>query len=106
MSSTQFTAKAEGSFTPITIEKERVGGLSYPKEDVLLSLQDRKTRRERLVRATRAGNLEKIKFRILFEDRLGLKEVYTTIWATTEVNIILKHGVSIPIHRIHTVKIA
>ena len=106
MSSTQFTAKAEGSFAPLFIEKESVGSLSFPTQDVLHTLQDKKTRRERLLRATRAGNLEKIKFRILFEDAYGLKEVYTTIWATTEVNIVLKHGIFIPIHRIHSVKIA
>jgi len=53
MSYSQFTAEAESSFTPLIIEKENVGDLSFPKEDVLISLQDRKTRRERLIRATR-----------------------------------------------------
>jgi uncharacterized protein (UPF0248 family) len=33
-------------------------------------------------------------------DAEGLKQVETTIWATGEKNIVLKHGMTIPIHRI------
>ena len=40
-----------------------------------------------------------------FEDSEGLKQVETTIWATTDKRIILKGGVVIPIIRIHEVKI-
>ncbi len=100
------TARAEESFTPKTIEKELIAELKFPKTDVLFSSHEKEKHKQDLVRATRAGNLEKIKFKIIFEDGDGLKQVYTTIWATTEVNILLKRGVPIPIHRIHSVKIS
>jgi hypothetical protein len=106
MDASNITSRAEESFSPKTIEKELVADLKFPKGDVLFTAQEKEKRNQDLVRATRAGNLEKIKFKIIFEDGDGLKQVYTTIWATTEVNILLKRGVPIPIHRIHSVKIA
>lgn len=106
MSSTQYSVKFDGNHTILVIDKKSVGQLNYPKEDVLKTLPERQARKLALLRASRAGNLEKLKFRIMFKDDRSIKEVYTTIWATTEVNIILKHGFSIPIHRIFKVKIA
>ena len=91
---------------PSIIEKEEIAFLHYPANDVLPTLLDRENRKQSLIRATRAGNLEKIKFKITFEDDKGLKEVHTTIWATTEFNIVLKRGVPIPIRRIYSVRIA
>jgi hypothetical protein len=58
-----------------------------------------------LERATALGNVEHNKIKITFEDSEGLKQVETTIWATTDKRIILKGGVVIPIIRIHEVKI-
>jgi uncharacterized protein (UPF0248 family) len=37
---------------------------------------------------------------VVFEDDQGRKMIETTIWATGEKNIVLKHGMTIPIHRI------
>lgn len=91
---------------PNLIEKEEVASLHYPANDVLPTLIDRENRRQSLIRATRAGNLDKVKFKITFEDDKGLKEVHTTIWATTEFNIVLKRGVPLPIRRIYSVRIA
>ena len=88
------------------IDKTEVVALNFPSADVLRSVAEKERRRHNLLRATRAGNLEKIKFKIRFKDNLCIKEVYTTIWATTEENIILKHGTRIPINRIYRVSIA
>ena len=68
MSTSNFTAQAEESFAPKTIEKEEVANLTFPKTDVLYSSQEKEQRKRNLVRATRAGNLEKIKFKITFEE--------------------------------------
>lgn len=88
------------------IDKSEVESLTFPTDDVLRSAIDKEKRRYNLLRATRAGNLEKIKFKIRFADDHCTKEVYTTIWATTEDNIILKRGSRIPINRILKVSIA
>ena len=58
-----------------------------------------------LERATTLGNVEQTKIKIIFEDTESIKQVETTIWATTDKRIILKGGVVIPISRIHEVKI-
>ena len=46
------------------------------------------------------GNVHRTKMRIIFEDIEGVKEVQTTIWAVGDKNIVLKKGVTIPIHRL------
>ncbi len=88
------------------IDKSEIVAMHFPKDDVLRSESEKKRRRKNLMQATRAGNLEKIKFKILFRDTFGIKEVYTTIWATTEENIILKKSSCIPIRSIYRVSIA
>lgn len=85
----------------IFIDKENVKDLRFPNKEVLTDKKDIIKRRLMLERATALGNIDKQKFRILFEDDEGLKYVETTIWATTEKRICLKGGVCIPINRIH-----
>lgn len=88
------------------IEKEIVGGLHFPKAEVLGDDNSIKHRITVLHHATSLGNLDQHKVNIVFEDNEGLKRVNTTIWALTEQRIILKHNRSIPINRIHSVVIA
>lgn len=88
------------------IQKEEVGHLNFPKGDVLPNLFLKNQRKQSLVRATSAGNLDKVKFKIFFEDDQAKRVVHTTIWATTEENILLKNSVPIPIRRISKVTIA
>lgn len=90
---------------PQQVEKELIEGLKFPSVDVLSSPEDKIRRRIDLERAMRAGNLEKVKFSIVFEDNEGIKEVRTTIWATTENNVLLKRNAAIPIHRIFKVSV-
>ena len=90
--------------SPVMVEKERVPALHFPTDDVLLDGVAKATRERRLMRATKLGNLERRKIKIVFEDADGLKAVETTIWATTKKNIVLKRGVTIPINRVHRVE--
>ncbi len=91
--------------SPILVQKEEISKLLFPAKEVLPSEDEIKIRRSDLERATRLGNAERGKIKIIFEDTQGLKKVETTIWATTEKNIVLKGGVFIPIHRIHQINV-
>jgi hypothetical protein len=82
------------------IAKEAVGGLRFPNEDVLTSEADRKLRRSALERAMALGNLERIKFKVYFEDLQTKLFVDTTIWGVTDESVILKQGLIIPAKRI------
>lgn len=84
----------------VLVEKEEVVNFHFPKEDVLLSEDDRKVLKSQLERANTLGNVEHHKVKIYFEDSEGKKVVYTTIWGTTEHYILLKQNVFIPIQRI------
>ncbi len=85
------------------IDKETVCNLSFPKDDVLSSIEERRKRRVELDRALILGNVDHSKVKIYFTDNDGYKQVETTIWAVTEERIILKSGMVIPIRRIHEV---
>jgi uncharacterized protein (UPF0248 family) len=85
---------------PIIIDKEEVLNLRFPENEVLLDKDMVEQRRIELDRATTLGNIEHSKFKIVFEDNEGRKQVETTIWATTDKRVILKKGAVIPINRI------
>lgn len=89
--------------TAMIIDKEIVRDLSFPKDDVLHTPEERRQRRMMLDRALILGNVDHSKVRIYFTDNDGFKQVETTIWAVTEERIILKSGMVIPIRRIHEV---
>lgn len=89
----------------LPLNKEDIKTLHFPKKEVLSS-RDKKVRRDiKLQNATRLGNIEHYKVKIIFEDSEGLKMVHTTIWATTEKDISLKGGTTIPINRIREINI-
>lgn len=89
----------------VLIEKEKISDLKFPSDEVLKTKEEIAQRRADLEKATTLGNAHRGKIKIIFEDSEGLKKVETTIWATTEKNIILKQGVTIPICRIHQVRL-
>lgn len=89
--------------TAMVIDKEFVRNLSFPKDDVLATIEERRKRRMELDRALILGNVDHTKVKIYFTDNEGFKQVETTIWAVTEERIILKSGMVIPIRRIHEV---
>lgn len=89
---------------PMLVDKEIIGNLNFPTEEVLSSHELKQKREYELERAASLGT-DKVKIKILFEDSESLKQVETTVWAVTKDRIVLKHGVTIPIKRIHEIKI-
>ena len=86
------------------IAKEKIEEFSFPKREVLSSDKERKSLYSKIHRATSLGNIENHKVFIFFEDRGGLKKVFTTIWAQTKEKVILKKGLMIPVHRIYDIR--
>lgn len=86
--------------SPRFIEKENIPNLRFPKEDVLMLISDKNQRIKDLMNANELGDLAQYKVKILFEDNSGPKKVETTIWKTTSTDVVLKYGITIPIHRI------
>jgi hypothetical protein len=87
------------------IEKEKIGELRFPQSDVLMDVDKIREREGNLKRALTLGNLERTKTKIYFEDEQGLRMVETTVWGVTDKRIILKHGVVIPICRVHAINV-
>jgi hypothetical protein len=85
------------------VEKESVRKMIFPREEVLQTTDSTLERKSMLDRATILSNLYHNKVKILFSDVEGSKVVDTTIWATTDHAIMLKGGIVIPIHRIHSI---
>jgi len=90
--------------SPVIIEKEEVSTLYFPQKDVLDNPAEKMMRKGDIIQAMRLGNIERYKVKILFEDTESVKMVHTTIWAVTEKRIVLKRGVVIPVHRIHSIE--
>lgn len=85
---------------PLLIDKDQVKDLRFPSAEILESAEEIVKRKSELSRALTLGNVHHNKVRIIFHDDIELKMVETTIWAVTELRIILKSGMVIPIHRI------
>jgi hypothetical protein len=88
-----------------TIEKEQIENLRFPSEEVLMDAEKKAERDANLKRALTLGNIEHGKIKIYFEDEKSHRVVDTTVWGVTDKRIILKHGVVIPIHRVHAIKL-
>ena len=86
--------------SPIIIDKENIPGLSFPIEDVLMVESEKQKRLIDLKNANELGDLAQYKVKILFEDASGQKKVDTTVWKTTEKDVVLKYGIRLPIHRV------
>lgn len=89
---------------PLLVDKEIISTLHFPGDEILSSSDQKLQRQYELERAASLGT-DKVKIKILFEDSAGLKQVETTVWAVTKDCIVLKHGATIPIKRIHEIKI-
>ncbi len=91
------------NFQPI--EKEQIENLKFPSTEVLTDKEKINERKAELDRALTLGNREHSKIKIYFEDDSSCKVVETTVWGVTDKRVILKQGVVIPIHRVHSIKI-
>lgn len=83
-----------------TIAKERIPSLRFPRQPVPLTDEQHHAILQKMEHATRLGNAEHGKCRIIFQDDEGLKAVETTIWAFDPENIVLKYGMTIPVARV------
>ena len=88
------------SSKPLLIDKDQVKDLRFPSVEVLTSPEEIAKRKNELSRALTLGNVHHNKVKIIFSDLENLKMVETTIWAVTELRIVLKSGMVIPINRI------
>jgi hypothetical protein len=88
---------------PLLIDKDTVKDLRFPQTEVLETPQELAKRKNDLTRALTLGNVHHNKVRIIFSDTDGSKMIETTIWAVTELRIVLKSGMVIPINRIHEI---
>ncbi len=97
--------KSNTKTDPMVIQKEEIPSCRFPRQEVLSENSGIENRRRKLENATILGNIDHNKCKIIFEDDEGVKQVETTVWATGEENISLKHGATIPICRIRDVKV-
>jgi hypothetical protein len=87
------------------IPKERIPMLRFPRQAIALPDEQRRDLTAMLHQATRLGNGEHGKCRIVFEDDEGRKAVETTVWTFDQDNIVLKYGMSIPLGRVVSITI-
>ena len=90
--------------SPLLVDKEIIDKLHFPDEEVLTS-NDLKLQRDYELKRSASLGTDRVKIKILFEDNEGLKQVETTVWAVSKDSIVIKHGATIPIKRIHEIKI-
>ena len=87
--------------SPQLIEKEIIPTLMFRKP---ILLEQQEGLMEKLMEATKLGNIHHGKIAIIFQDDEGLKRVETTVWATGLKYICLKGGVWLPISRIKEIQ--
>lgn len=85
------------------IAKEDIPNYHFVTYDVLDTAEARQERMAELEKAMILGNGEHVKYKIFFTTTEGIKEVETTVWATTDDAITLKGGVVIPITAINSI---
>lgn len=86
-----------------TVEKELHGEIKFPKQEVLKNTEQIKNRKYEAERAMMAGNTYNNKVKVVFEDWEGKKMVEVIVWGVTDKYLLLKEGMSIPLHRIHEI---
>jgi len=90
--------------TVTTIEKELLEITHFPKNEVLKDPQEIKNRKDQAKRAMMLGNsASNTKVKIIFEDTISKKMVETTVWGVTDRYILLKRGMTLPIHCVYKI---
>lgn len=90
---------------PQKIEKEQLKECTFKKPANRSTEHEVRERNRRLYLAMLMGNNFESKAKIIFNTLEGYKEVFTTVWATTEKFILLKGGTHIPIEAIAHVEL-
>ena len=87
------------------IDKESIANLTFPLEDVLVSLDDTKQREIDLNNALMLGNLYKHKIKIYFKDTDSNKHIETTVWHLDSKVVTIKSGITLPVRSVFKVEI-
>lgn len=85
------------------ITKEEITHYEFITEDILKSHGAQRLRSLCVQRAVQLGNGSKQKVKIVFETTAGTRMVETTVWGAAEDTIVIKNGISIPIHAIREI---
>ena len=85
------------TFSALLIPKEVIPSLKFRYREVLDSDFEKQLRSDKLYKAMILGNTHKKKVSIIFETTDGIRQVETTVWASVKDDIVLKHGIHIPI---------
>lgn len=88
-----------------TIEKEQLKKCAFSKPNEKFTDYEVRERNRSLYLAMLMGNNFSSHARIVFSTVDGYKEVYSTIWATTERYILLKGGNVIPLEAITSIEL-
>ncbi|MFC3417301.1 hypothetical protein [Algoriphagus hitonicola] len=87
--------------TAIKIDKENISTLRFGHEEVLQSKEEIQMRLFELECSQTLGNLLQTKVQLTFQSSDGqIYEVHTTVWAVGNQFVLLKGGITIPIHSI------
>ena len=87
-----------------TIQKESLEKIQFPKQEVLTTpklIEDRKSQAQRAM--ARGNSPYNSQVKIVFEDGEGKKIVESEVWGVTAKYLLLKRGMSLPLHRIHEI---
>ena len=90
------------NITTIT-EQELLHKVNFPIKEVLKNPEEINDRRQSAQRAKKLGSLSNESVKIVFEDTEGKKMVETIIWGVTDRYLMLKKGMSLPLHRVHEI---
>lgn len=88
---------------PTIAEQELLHKLDFPIKEVLKSPEQIEDRKNIAQRAKKLGSLSNERVKIVFEDIEGKKMVETTIWGVTGKYLMLKKGMTLPLHRVHEI---
>ena len=86
-----------------TLAKEQLAHVHFYKQEVLNDASAIKQRLHDLHRAMILGNAYRYKVKIVFETEAGVNCVETTVWHTTDTDVALKGGATIPVRCIRSV---
>lgn len=90
------------NITTVT-EQELLHKVNFPIKEVLKNQEQISDRKQTALRAKKLGSLSNERVKIIFEDIEGRKMVETTVWGLTDRYLMLKKGMSLPLHRVHEI---
>jgi len=91
------------SDTITTVEKELIYTMHFPKQEVLFDPNQIEQRAQEAQKAVKLSDSFEDKVKIVFEDTEGIKMVKTALWGVTDRYLMLKRGMTVPLHRIHEI---